>query len=75
MLPFPPQSIISAVRAGGCLGISAADVIQVAGAAAVNMMGGPQCPLLMGRPDSGTMDPTDVMPHYDCDTSSTIVTR
>ena len=75
LAPLPPfQSILSTVKAAGCIGITAADVVQVAGAAAVNLLGGPQCPLLMGRPDSGTTDSTAALPH-ECDTSGTEVGR
>ena len=72
--PSPFQSILSTVKAAGCIGITAADVVQIAGAVAVNLLGGPQCPLLMGRPDSGTTDSTAALPH-ECDSSGTEVGR
>eukprot|EP00955_Chlamydomonas_euryale_P002313 25204-Chlamydomonas_euryale.AAC.1 len=51
---------MESVAAGGCPGITAADAVQVAGAVAVFMTGGPQCPLLMGRPDAAAAAaPTD----------------
>ena len=68
------QSILSTVKAAGCIGITTADVVQIAGAVAVNLLGGPQCPLLMGRPDSGTTDSTAALPNP-CDTSGTEVGR
>ena len=68
------QSILSTVKAAGCIGITTADVVQIAGAVAVNLLGGPQCPLLMGRPDTGTTDSTAALPNP-CDTSGTEVGR
>ena len=51
------------VKAAGCPALTAADTIQVAGAASVAFLGGPVCPLLMGRPDSGTTDVTANLPN------------
>ena len=47
---------------------------QVTGAAAVYSLGGPQCALLMGRPDSGSTDSTTGLPDP-CDSASTSIGR
>ena len=46
----------------------------MAGAAAVNILGGPQCALLMGRPDSTGTDSTAGLPSQ-CDDAGTGVGR
>jgi catalase (peroxidase I) len=64
----PPiiTALVNTVRQRGCPGLSFADAIQVAGAVAVYVSGGPQCPLLMGRPDvsSGGTDSIAGLPHF-----------
>ena len=47
---------------------------QVAGAAAVSVLGGPACPMLMGRPDKGSADITSGLPNI-CDNANTGVGR
>ena len=62
--------MLNQVRNNGCPELTAADAVQVAGAAAVASLGGPTCPLLMGRPDSGTTDNTTGLPSQ-CDNDTT----
>lgn len=67
------------MRTAGCPGITVADVVQIAGAAAVTYFGGPKCPLLMGRPDSGptSTDSTEYLPNdkYACDNATDGIRR
>ena len=44
------------------------NIVKVVAAAAVKLLGGPGCRLLMGRPDKGGPDNTSGMPD-ECDSS------
>ena len=68
------QAIVAAVHSAGCPNLSVADAVQVTGAAAVFSLGGPQCALLMGRPDSGSTDSTAGLPNH-CDDAGTGIGR
>ncbi|GAX81810.1 hypothetical protein CEUSTIGMA_g9238.t1 [Chlamydomonas eustigma] len=75
----PPviNSMLSTLSStSGCSGITAADIIQVTGAAAVSLLGGPTCALLIGRPNvvGNTEDNVAGLPNL-CDTSDTSVNR
>nr|UBZ25213.1 L-ascorbate peroxidase [Chlamydomonas sp. UWO 241] len=72
--PAAIAAIRARVAAGGCPAITAADVIQVAGAVAVALSGGPSCPMLMGRPDTPGTDLTAGLPST-CDSGATGVDR
>ncbi len=56
------EVIAAQVRTTGCPELTYADAIQVVGAAAVAVSGGPVCDMLMGRPDVDVADDTSVLP-------------
>jgi hypothetical protein len=74
LCPAVIRDVVATVRsaAGGCP-LTNADAIQIAGAVAVYMSGGPMCPMLLGRSDSNTPDRV-ALPNI-CDNAATSVQR
>ena len=66
-------AILAAARLA-CPALTAADAIQVVGAATVAVMGGPTCSLLLGRPDSSGLDDSTALPDI-CYTADQLVTN
>ena len=74
LIPLHSQNVISMVQAAGCPQITTADAIQVTAAASVASLGGPTCPMLMGRPSVGGPSSKEGLPSP-CDSSSAGIAR